>query len=631
MKLSKCLIQASLFAILMVSLLSVFGAPTSNETEEYQTIEKHDIKRTSTTPHEPIRITDNQNFSDTVAANGWDGNGSVESPYIIENLEITAYSSGFTDCISISGTTVHFIIRNCIVKNANATSSNAGIRIRVPNGQIQHNTAFNCGNGIYINADDNIVFNNTCFWNEYGIYLLESDHNIVAENNCTDNSNTGIRVVTCENTAIRDNECILNNRGIGLSMGSTDIQIKRNNCSFSTYGIMLTESYSTTISGNYYGNNTFGAYIFQSSDGNTVENNTFYYSITYNVYLEGSVVLNNTIQWNTFYYDLLDEPIRDNDTYAWIVYNYYLHYNDTDNDNNGIWDLAFEIRDYNYDWYPLVYEPRVPCWNHVAPSLDVEYGDGLRVDFNATSSSPIREYWLNDSTWFNIDTEGVLTNSTPLPVDVYPLRVGVTNLYNFTANMTILVNVEDTTPPEWLSAQTNHEFVQGDEIVINVTAWDRSGIASWSLTDNPYFWFNANVSQQTSRCRIGSDVIPPADVYELELTAFDPYDNSRSVNLTITIIEHTITTTTSTASTTPPTSTTSTTTTATMTVTSPSITSSSSVTTTSSTEPTLVTTSTSETESTTSPADAGSLVLILALIGGGLVVVVVIVIILKKR
>ena len=59
--------------------------------------------------HSPITINGDNQFNSTAQSEGWEGNGTAISPYIIEKLHI---ESSY-ECIRIYGTTVHFVIRNC--------------------------------------------------------------------------------------------------------------------------------------------------------------------------------------------------------------------------------------------------------------------------------------------------------------------------------------------------------------------------------------------------------------------------------------------------------------------------------------------------------------------------------------
>jgi len=63
------------------------------------------------TPHDPIAIDGDGNFTDTALAEGWAGDGSSQNPYIIEGLEIKGPDSWA--CISIANTIMNFTIQDC--------------------------------------------------------------------------------------------------------------------------------------------------------------------------------------------------------------------------------------------------------------------------------------------------------------------------------------------------------------------------------------------------------------------------------------------------------------------------------------------------------------------------------------
>ncbi|MGY5873610.1 MAG: hypothetical protein RTV72_15280, partial [Candidatus Thorarchaeota archaeon] len=102
-------------------------------------------------PHSPITIDGNQNFSDTASLEGWPGDGSQSTPYIIEGFDIgVGGPSGY--CIDIRNTDVYFEIRSCFLTGASA--------------------------GIYLAATSNgLLADNICSGNFYGIYNTAAHYN----------------------------------------------------------------------------------------------------------------------------------------------------------------------------------------------------------------------------------------------------------------------------------------------------------------------------------------------------------------------------------------------------------------------------------------------------------------------
>ena len=60
--------------------------------------------------HDPILITSDDDFE----TQGWPGNGTLENPYAIEDLMISAEY----ECIKLGWTQAHFVIRNCLFTDA---------------------------------------------------------------------------------------------------------------------------------------------------------------------------------------------------------------------------------------------------------------------------------------------------------------------------------------------------------------------------------------------------------------------------------------------------------------------------------------------------------------------------------
>ena len=171
------------------------------------------------TPHDPILIRGNSNFT---AANGvTGGSGTASDPYIIEGWE--------TKTIAIRHTDAHFIIRNVYTH-----SSANGIQI------------FRAANGI--------VENSTMSENYIGIYVLESENIIVRGNNISRNS-IGIAVDYSTDILIAGN-IALSNEDVGITIAwSTNVAVVGNTISFAVLiGINVNESTYTIHHNNFIDN-----------------------------------------------------------------------------------------------------------------------------------------------------------------------------------------------------------------------------------------------------------------------------------------------------------------------------------------------------------------------------------------
>ncbi len=199
------------------------------------------------TPHGPITITSDADF----ASQGWPGNGTESNPYVVEGLSIAAGGN----CISISDTTVCFVIRDCLL-----TGGNSGDGVSLENvirGRVEGCVISEKSNGVYlVHSSNNSVVNNTISHNDGdGVLVFNSSTNSVVNNTISDNSGDGVSLFDSST-----NNTVVNN----------------------------------TISQNY----DDGIYLYDSSSGNSVVNNTISDNVDDGICLESSS--NNCVVNNEF-------------------------------------------------------------------------------------------------------------------------------------------------------------------------------------------------------------------------------------------------------------------------------------------------------------------------------------------
>ncbi|MFW9869564.1 MAG: nitrous oxide reductase family maturation protein NosD [Candidatus Thorarchaeota archaeon] len=238
------------------------------------------------TPHTPISIDGDNNFSQTALSEGWDGDGSSEYPYEIVCLEIDR-AGGIGHCINITNTRVNFTIQSCNLTGA-SIGSGAGIYLNnVSYGVLRNNTCSSNRIGIYlIGSHINTLANNTCTSNVHGIYMYDSDYNTIADNDCTGNSNYGMYQNYCDSNIFSRNSCVSN----GID------------------GIHAEEADQNTFTKNTCnGNGQDGIDVLNHPHGNILSNNTCnannYYGIRFfNDYNDmiPAIVANNTCVSNDY-------------------------------------------------------------------------------------------------------------------------------------------------------------------------------------------------------------------------------------------------------------------------------------------------------------------------------------------
>ena len=242
--------------------------------------DEFELKRAGSWEIGPIEINDDnptKNWSFTEASYEWcNGSGTINDPYIIENVTINA--TGAINGILIENSNAYFMIRNCVVYNA----SSRGILVE--------------------RVDNGIIYNNTSSENFYGIFIRRANFMNISNNYVIDNSHNGIEigsfcgsVIVSDNVIINNNQngivlrqsnlfCnITNNTVIGHTSSGIHIQggSNYNNILFNTVkdnpgdGISLYHSNHNNVSVNkLYNNKRFGIVIREENGNNIISQNT---------------------------------------------------------------------------------------------------------------------------------------------------------------------------------------------------------------------------------------------------------------------------------------------------------------------------------------------------------------------
>jgi len=171
-----------------------------------------------------------------------------------------------------------------------------------------------------------------------------------------------------------------------------------------------------------------------------------------------------------------------------------------------------------------------PTWDFAPIDQNLDLGDGLNYDLDASDASGISDWWLNDTTYFTInDANGIVTNTTSLNIGVYWIEVRAYDPYTNYATATFRIIVQDTDDPVWVQLPVDQNIEFGDSITYDVNATDTSGISDWWLNDTTYFTIN------DANGVITNSGLTPVGIHYLEVRAYDPYNQFCSAMFKITV------------------------------------------------------------------------------------------------
>ncbi|MHA1909017.1 MAG: right-handed parallel beta-helix repeat-containing protein, partial [Candidatus Thorarchaeota archaeon] len=221
--------------VLVIAFAFIFMFGLSMQTTEFITINEMPINSPNLEKNSviaAITVTNNGGFTSA----GFTGSGIEGNPYVLDGVTITTVSGGRG--ISITDTTSHFIIQNCII-NLTSVISNYGIYLNnVDNGTIFNCTVIGTPSGLYADysADINVTLTTVRDGTSAGIHILRTPDVDLINNTVIDILGyRGIQLYLTPNTTISGNLINRINYDSALS---------------SSWGIDCQETHNLTISNN---------------------------------------------------------------------------------------------------------------------------------------------------------------------------------------------------------------------------------------------------------------------------------------------------------------------------------------------------------------------------------------------
>jgi len=472
--------------------------------------------------HAPISIIGDDDFNDTAFAEGWEGNGTAISPFVIEGLEIDkGGSSGHG--ILIIDTTAHFIISGCNLTGASVPGY-AGIMLsNVTNGEIRNNTISDNRRGVGLNY---------CQW------ILIENNTITGDEHCI-----GINCLETGNITIFENDIL--GPGFGIIMTDSSENVIRKNflTGAEEAGIDLTgDTYYNTVTENVMKDSSSSMYI-SASHNNISRNN-----LIGNVFFSGTGI-NNSLSWNNMSGVYAVHSSSNNFTWnhfksgsysdsssvqSYYRYNYFAWYSGYDENQDGIGDTPVIISGTagSSDPFPLMNPHGTNVtWLDSPSNQAIEEIEMFSYDVDATASPPGIDTWsIDDENNFSIDSMGTITNDTILSPGNYDIQVWVSDTLGNTITGTFTLSVTDASPPTWNPVPSNQIVEQGTNPICDLDASDYSGIHSWWLNDT----LNFNIDSQGTITNITTLT---SGEYGIQVWINDTLGYATTANFTITVID----------------------------------------------------------------------------------------------
>lgn len=411
--------------------------------------------------------------------------------------------------------------------------------------------------GILIDNDDYnypaVVSDNICNNNDYGLYISGSRLNVV-NNVLTDNVAYGIEA-QCGESTFSHNFIEGSDEGIRLTHGNWNT-LSQNNIIGGYYGIWMEETEENLISQNSITETihmgiSVGYYSFRNTlflNEISVDYLSFESEFT-GIYVDGDTSENNvTLNYILNFPDGIPDTaaIRDDCTDSWgtiIDRNWYEEYDGDDDNGDGYGDTPYDILGLagNSDLRPLMFPPFAPAWVEIPNDQVIDYwSQPLYYDLNATAPSTMT-WTVNDTVQFAINSNGIVQSIADLPVGSYGLRVKVTNIYGVYITSSFQLTVQEISIPEWIASPMNLVINYGERFDLGLIVTDESGIAEWEINDTVNFTLSATHVNVTGYrngwhlLHIENATLLVAGVYQLNVTAVDPYGNALMGIFTVTV------------------------------------------------------------------------------------------------
>lgn len=202
--------------------------------------------------------------------------------------------------------------------------------------------------------------------------------------------------------------------------------------------------------------------------------------------------------------------IENNTILAVNTYGLHIYLNDT---HGNILTGFIEI---------IVNDTIPPEWITYPENKTIEFGNMFQYQLQVYDLAAPLGWWMNDTVNFQIDSNGFISSKTVLNVGNYTIQINVTDQHGLHASVIIIIEVDDTTNPEWTMIPEIQELEFGEQLALQLYATDLSEIGQWSVNDTTRFQIT-NEGFLTSLGNLASGW------YYIKVTVMDTQGNPSSI------------------------------------------------------------------------------------------------------
>lgn len=451
------------------------------------------------------------------------GSGTINNPYVIENITIDAVDSG--NGLIVRNSNVYFIIFNSSFLNAGPATSDAGIRlINTNHGQIINNYLYHNQVGIKLdnsrynlleennfkishiiaidmgqNCDFNEIFDNDINNNYRGMTFVDCDNNMIKGNEISFTTRTGIACWNSNYNLFFNNTInFAGNIGFGFDGDCTNNIIDSNSLSYNDHGIWLChENYHNIYSNNNISNNVIHGILMESIDNrfNTFHSNSISANGQYGIIIT-STSTSNLIYNNSFISNGLH--VLDSSSGTFFnnsqIGNYWDNYTGSDFNDDGIGDFP-----HNISLSPLI-EDFLPIWDDgddiTPPELTIVTPSEHQVIGHKSPEFVISTKSLYiDSIWYNVNNSVVNYTITGFIGDINQDEwdnldeglITITFYANDSLGNTGFVDIEIekdiTFPILVINSPKDGDVFSSEAPSFNITVIEKNFLSSWYSLD----------------------------------------------------------------------------------------------------------------------------------------------------